>query len=137
MSKCKTQVHVRAVNMHFIVLLCIFTGILANRDGIFDEWENSQVFIYKKNVETQILKPHLFISEIKPSCFGILLTTKFVITAISCFFDVTQLNDPNVKLVETLKFDPEKAFVVIVIIKRQLITYFLVSSIFQKKTAKT
>ena len=124
-------------DMHFIVLLCIFTKILANRDDIFDEWENSQVFIYKKRVETPILKPHLFISEIKPSCFGILLTTKFVITAISCFFDVTQLNDPNVNLVETLKFDPEKAFVVIVIIKRQLITYFLVSSIFQKKTAKT
>ena len=74
-------------------------------------------FLYtKKRVETPILKPHLFISEIKPSCFGILLTTKFVITAISCFFDVTRLNDPNVKLVETLKFDPEKAFVVIVII---------------------
>ena len=116
MTTYKTQVHVRTVNMHLIVLLCIFTKILANPDDIFDEWENSQVFIYKKRVETPILKPHLFISEIKPSCFGILLTTKFVITAISCFFDVTRLNDPNVKLVETLKFDPEKAFVVIVII---------------------
>ena len=116
MSTCKTQVHVHTVDMYFIVLLCIFTKILANPDDIFDEWENSQVFIYKKRVETPILKPHLFISEIKPSCFGILLTTKFVITAISCFFDITQLNEPNVKLVETLKFDPEKAFVVIVII---------------------
>ena len=116
MSTCKTQVHVCTVDMHFIVLLCIFTRILANRDNIFDDWENSQVFIYKRRIETPILKPHLFVSEIKPSCFGILLTSKHVITAISCFFDVTQLNDPNVNLVETLKFDPEKAFVVIVII---------------------
>ena len=105
-----------SINMHFIVLLCIFTRILANRDDIFDDWENSQVFIYKRRIVTPILKPHLFVSEIKPSCFGILLTSKHVITAISCFFDVTQLNDPNVNLVETLKFDPKKAFVVIVII---------------------
>ena len=111
-----------SIGMHFIVLLCIFTRILANRDDIFDEWENSQVFIYKRNIETPMLKPHFFVSEIKPSCFGILLTSKHVLTAISCFFDVTQLNDPNVNLLKTLKFDPEKAFAVIVIIKGQLIS---------------
>ena len=104
--------------MHFIVLLCILTRILANCENIFDDWENTQVFIYKRRIGTpnSILKPHLYISEIKPSCFGILLTSKHVITAISCFFDVTQLNNPNVKLLETFKFNPEKAFVVIVII---------------------
>ena len=105
-----------SIDMHFIVLLCIFTRILANRDDIFDEWENSQVFIYKRNIETPMLKPHLFVSEIKPSCFGILLTSKHVITAISCFFDVTKSNNPNVNslLEKTLKFDPKKAFVVTV-----------------------
>ena len=112
---CKPHIHLLTVNMYFIVLLCIFTRILAHRSDIFDDWENAQVFIYKRRIGLPL--PHFDISETYPSCFGILLTSKHVITAISCFFDVTQSNNPNVNLVETLKFDPEKAFVVAVIMK--------------------
>ena len=114
MSICKPHIHLWTVNMHFIVLLCIFTRILAHRSDIFDDWENAQVFIYKRRIG--LPRPHFDISETYPSCFGILLTSKHVITAISCFFDVTKSNNPNVNslLEKTLKFDPKKAFVVTV-----------------------
>ena len=114
MSICKPHIHLWTVNMHFIVLLFIFTKILAHRSDIFDDWENAQVFIYKRRIG--LPRPHFDISETYPSCFGILLTSKHVITAISCFFDVTKSNNPNVNslLEKTLKFDPKKAFVVTV-----------------------
>ena len=109
MSICKPHIHLWTVNMHFIVLLCIFTRILAHRSDIFDDWENAQVFIYERRIG--LPRPHSDTSELYPSCFGILLTSKHVITAISCFFDVTQSNNADVN---SLKFDPKKAFVVTV-----------------------
>ena len=109
MSILKPHIHLWTINMNFIMLLCIFTRILAHRSDIFDDWENAQVFIYKRRIG--LPKPHFDISETYPSCFGILLTSKHVITAISCFFDVTQSNNPDVN---SLKFDPKEAFVVTV-----------------------
>ena len=68
MSICKPHIHLWTVNMHFIVLLCIFTRILAHRSDIFDDWENAQVFIYKRRIGLPL--PHFDISETYPSCFS-------------------------------------------------------------------
>ena len=53
--------------------------------SLFEKWENTQVFIYHFSIFPKIVSKFKFPN---PDCFGNLLTTEYILTATSCFWDV-------------------------------------------------
>ena len=54
---------------------------MASEYVLYNKWKGSQVFMYAKNVEKDVL----YVPN--PKCFGNLLTPKYVLTTVTCFID--------------------------------------------------
>ena len=103
--------------MFLILWLYTFLEIHASPQDFISEWQKSQVFIYEKPVYSKPMKSIFDWRDLYPNCFGNLLTNKYVITSVSCIFDVTKLIETNDNVEESLKFNPENAIVALVIFR--------------------
>ena len=68
---------------------------------LFKKWRRSQVFMYPRKSKSidkltqKVLPPSHLNNPNIPSCFGNLLTSRYVLTATTCFMDMKKISKTN------------------------------------------